>query len=937
MVVPHRAPKPFKINRSTRHSGAPDPLDMATTPPTDPAFWAQVRALFDQVQDLPEAQREAALQTSGLPDAVLAEVRSLLAHLPPDVDATSDAGFLAGAAAQRVALPPRAPDGSPQPVLLDDEVGAREGQQLGHWQIDALLGRGGMGEVWRAHRADGAYEGHAAIKVLRVGQDSARVLSRFAQEQRALARLNHPHIAHLLDAGRTADGLPYFVMEAVNGQPIDQACRGLPLAQRLGLFLQLADAVAHAHRNLLVHRDLKPSNVLVSTEGQVKLLDFGIAKAIDPLEGEDGNTTLAGERPFTPNYASPEQVRGEPVGTATDIYSLGVLLYEMLTGLRPYGRGATTAKEAARSVLQDEPTRPSSLSPGLVADPQWMATRRHLAGDLDNILLKALDKTLNGRYASVEAFAADVRAYLGGFPVSARSASTGYLVAKFVRRHRGVVAASVVAVLGLVVGLGAALWQAQVADAQRDVALQRFKQVRQLANQLVFKYHDQIENLPGATKARDALLKDAAGFLDDLANTAPDDLALAEELANTYYRIARLQGVDTSINTGEHAQAEVNLDKALALSKRYVGLPNASNTALMVAISMHVSKGELWQRQGRMAQAEAALREGVPLLERALLVQPVDGKSSLALTEAQASAITLYGVLARVQGSNLAAATLGRWREAGQTADKARAAADATIKSDPANVYAPDSLAFTVGEQASTRLLAGRYDEAVALFTQQVQLRDRMAAKFPDDMDFRYQRSTSRGNLARAMSAQGQHVQAREQLNQAIALAEAATAADPGNRAGALRINGLKVTGVQLHLAAGEQALAQQALVPVLAQLPAADANNFVATRLRASVLVLAARVWRATQPQKALESAREAAGLMAPARPDDDNVTRRWMLAQAQGEQALALKALGQGEAAAQMARLALQSWLATPPAEGPPPAMNEWITPLRPLAEGR
>jgi serine/threonine protein kinase len=263
----------------------------------------------------------------------------------------------------------------------------------------------------------------------------------FALEQRALARLNHPHIAHLLDAGRTADGLPYIVMEAVAGRPIDLACAGLPVAQRLALFLQLADAVAHAHRALLVHRDLKPSNVLVTGEGQVKLLDFGIAKALDPLEGSDGHTTVAGERPYTPHYASPEQVRGEPVGTATDIYSLGVLLYLMLTGQRPYGRGATSAAEAARCVLEEQPVRPSALTaesdqPGLAADPQWLATRRTLEGDLDNVLLKALDKRPEGRYASVDAFAADLRAYLAGYPVSARPAGWAYRARKFVGRHR---------------------------------------------------------------------------------------------------------------------------------------------------------------------------------------------------------------------------------------------------------------------------------------------------------------------------------------------------------------------------------------------------------------------------------------------------------------------------------------------------------------------
>ena len=235
-----------------------------------------------------------------------------------------------------------------------------------------------MGKVFEARRADGQYDGRAAVKLLKRGMDSAAVLQRFALERQTLARLSHPHIARLLDAGASDDGLPYFVLEYVHGPPIDQAVRGLALERRLHLFLQLTDAVSHAHRNLLVHRDLKPGNVLVDSDGNVKLLDFGIAKALDPLEGHPGegssDTTVAGQCPYTPHYASPEQVRGEPVSTATDIYSLGVLLYQMLTGTRPTGRHATTPAETARSVLEDPPTRPSRLSASQAVDPQWLST-----------------------------------------------------------------------------------------------------------------------------------------------------------------------------------------------------------------------------------------------------------------------------------------------------------------------------------------------------------------------------------------------------------------------------------------------------------------------------------------------------------------------------------------------------------------------------------
>lgn len=401
-------------------------------PAAGQADWPSVKALFDAICVLPVEQREAQLSTADASDAVRAEVRSLLAH-------ADDTRWL------------RAPAASGLPAATPVQAGDR----FGSWQVVRPLGSGGMGEVFAARRADGQFEGRAAIKLLKHGLDSGRaVLKRFALERSALARLNHPNIARLYDAGQSAGGLPYFVMELVEGRPIDGVALEHPLERRLALFLQLTEAVSHAHRHLLVHRDLKPGNVLVTAEGQVKLLDFGIAKALDPHDRErpHADVTQAHARPFTPQYASPEQVRGEAVSTATDIYSLGVLLYVMLTGARPYGRSATTPHEAARSVLEEEASPPSSLGADLVTDPQWLATRRRLRGDLDNILLKALDKRIDRRYRSVEALGADVRAFLTGHPVSAQAPSAIYALRKFVARHRWSVGAAALAALALVGG-----------------------------------------------------------------------------------------------------------------------------------------------------------------------------------------------------------------------------------------------------------------------------------------------------------------------------------------------------------------------------------------------------------------------------------------------------------------------------------------------------
>jgi eukaryotic-like serine/threonine-protein kinase len=516
-------------------------------------------------------------------DATRNEVRSLLAHHP-----VADAvlrGFLSQPAAAQVLNTAEA--------SVETKPQDRQGQRLGAWQIVQAVGTGGMGDVFEARRADGSFEGRAAVKLLKRGMDSAAVLKRFASERQALARLSHPHIARLLDAGASDDGLPYFVMEFVAGAPIDEAARGLTIEARLNLFLQLADAVAHAHRNLLVHRDLKPGNVLVTAEGEVKLLDFGIAKALDPMEGVDGNdsnTTLGGQRPYTPNYASPEQVRGEPVSTATDIYSLGVLLYQLLTGVRPTGRAATTPMEAARSVLEEQPTRPSSLSADLVADPQWMSTRKRLQGDLDNILLKALEKSVDRRYASVDALAADVRNYLANRPVNARPASVAYVLQKFVGRNRWAVlaatlgsvglatglaaallqgkAAAALGVVGLTGGLGLALVQGRQAAVSRDEARRQLAGVKNITSELVFRFGDAITLLPGGAAAQEAMLKQTIESLDVTLQVAPNDVDLIVLVSCALGRLAQIQGAPTFTNGARAAEATSTVNRALELADR---------------------------------------------------------------------------------------------------------------------------------------------------------------------------------------------------------------------------------------------------------------------------------------------------------------------------------------------------------------------------------
>ena len=603
--------------------------------PVDPAAWPRIKALFEAALDLPTAERETLLQNAALDAASLRELRSLLMHHEA---ATHGQVFMAESAAQSLV-----------DVALAGAASA--GQRLGAWEIVRPLGSGGMGEVFEARRADGSYEGRAAVKLLKRGMDSAAVLQRFALERQALARLSHPHIARLLDAGASNDGLPYFVLEYVDGVPIDEAVRGLPLSQRLELFLQLADAVAHAHRNLLVHRDLKPGNVLVDSDGQVKLLDFGIAKALDPLESVDGKSTqqtIGGVRPFTPNYASPEQVRGEPVSTATDIYSLGVLLYQMLTGTRPTGRNATTPAEAARSVLEEAPTRPSRLSPEQTPDPQWLAHRRKLEGDLDNILLKALEKEPARRYAGVDALAADVRAHLRGYPVSARPARWGYLASRFVGRNQALVAAMALALLAVVGGAGAALWQARLAQDQRVLAERRFDEVRQFARSMLFDVDTALRD--GPTAGREKLVATSLLYLDRLASElaleragpSQADTALLRDVAEAYERVGLIQGDPDQANLGRPLQARQSQDKALRLREKLAVLAPADLVNLAGLASTHSSLGALSRNQGGLPDAARHYTQSARYAAVLAEARPADAKAQLDLIHAQRYLAAVY-------------------------------------------------------------------------------------------------------------------------------------------------------------------------------------------------------------------------------------------------------------------------------------------------------
>ena len=364
--------------------------------------------------------------------------------------------------------------------LVTAPPGPREGERIGPYRLDALLGEGGMGQVWQAERADGMYARRVALKLLRPGLADPTLRLRFSRERDILARLAHPHIARLLDAGISENGQPYLALEFVEGHGILAYARehALDTRQRIALFRQVCDAVSHAHANLIVHRDLKPSNILVSADGEVHLLDFGIAKLLDDPQ-ELIEHTRTGLRPFTLHYAAPEQVRGEPVSTKTDVYSLGVVLYELLTEQKPYRLKRESSAQWEDAILAVEPQRPSLAT---VRDDEGasLAQRRRiareLAGDIDNIVMKALSKHPEQRYSSAEALSSDLERYLDGLPVHARGQSFFYRARKFIRRQWWPIVTGIGIAALLLVLLGVALWQRQEAirEAARAQALQAF-------------------------------------------------------------------------------------------------------------------------------------------------------------------------------------------------------------------------------------------------------------------------------------------------------------------------------------------------------------------------------------------------------------------------------------------------------------------------------
>jgi eukaryotic-like serine/threonine-protein kinase len=588
-----------------------------------PARWAQIDALFAEALDRPSSERLEFLASACREDRKLFEaVRSLL-------EDEAAAGELIGESVTDFAADLLSSLAAEPGEGADDGL---VGRQVGPYRLMAELGRGGMGAVYRAERADGEFEKRVALKLVKRGMDTDEILRRFRFERRILASLEHPNIARLYDGGAADDGRPYLVMELVEGERITDYCdaRRLTVPARLALFRSVCAAVQHAHQNLVVHRDLKPSNILVTEDGTAKLLDFGIAKLLDQDAG-DAPETRTGVRILTPEYAAPEQVRGEPVTTASDVYALGAVLYELLTGRRPFERrgtdpgneNATAGRAVTRpsSAVTRPPPRESAgdnvHGASAAEDAAARGTtpdrlRRLLAGDLDTVVLKALEEDPTRRYQSAQQLLEDLDRSRDGLPVLARPPALSYRAGKFARRHRVALAAGGLVLASLLVGLGAALWQADRAAAERD----RAEHLRLIAEDERDAAEQVAAFLEGMFAASDPF-STRPGRMDTIrigAFLERGAARIGSEFTDRPLIRARMLGVlgRAYRSLGVHDGAESLLEESL---QTYRSIHGDGHTDLADALN---ALGNLYLDQERAAEAESAHRQALEL-RRALL------------------------------------------------------------------------------------------------------------------------------------------------------------------------------------------------------------------------------------------------------------------------------------------------------------------------------
>jgi serine/threonine protein kinase/tetratricopeptide (TPR) repeat protein len=750
----------------------------------DPDRWQRIWRMCHEAVELEEGEQADFLQAACAGDADLRrEVESLLVHRK-GVDRFIEAPVL------EMAAKALAEDES----FRSKEVPRLIGRIVSEYRIVEKVASGGMGEVYRAVRADGTYEKEVAVKFIRSGFDTDFFLDRFRSERQILANLNHSNIERMIDGGTTEDGLPYVVMEYIQGQPIDEYCElhALSLRDRLQLFRTVCSAVGYAHQNLVVHRDLKPGNILVTGEGVPKLLDFGVAKILNPrqseMAAEHGVTVL---RMLTPDYASPEQVRNEAITTSSDVFSLGVILYVLLTGQRPYRVGTDSPHEIMKAICETEPEKPSTAVTRVRASENaggrrpsgtWGASAssaagrgdrpeklsRALAGDLDTIVLKALKKEPERRYSSVEQFSEDIGRHLGGLPVVAHRDTMGYRAWKFTGRHKLGVGAAALLVLSLVGGLIATLREARIARFERARAEHRFNDVRALANSLMFDINDSIADVPGTTAARKLLVSKALQYLDSLAQEGNSDSSLQRELATAYQRVGDIQGLlSRQQNLGNTSEALQSYQKAVKTLELLVLSEPANPKPKRDLAVLYRNIGELLALRNDHTRAMENDRKALALFE-ALAA----GQNEI---EASRSLAAAYFNIGRHLGF------AGDSAGASQNALKALAIIEPLSRAHPESKILWLTLGPICREACRELNRLGDRARALDLCHEAETAGERLASAYPDDVRGRFEQILSYSILGAVLADQENLPASLEAWRRAVEINEAVARADPND------------------------------------------------------------------------------------------------------------------------------------------------------------
>jgi eukaryotic-like serine/threonine-protein kinase len=740
-----------------------------TTMPSEK--WAEIRRIFHAAVDLNDDERSAVVERECSADPSLRlEVESLLT-------AHRDAGETLENPA--VAWHP--------PLAMRDPWLERK---IGPYQPVARIGEGGMGVVYRAVRVDDHFVQHLAVKVLRDGRVEPQELRRFKNEQQILATLEHPHIARLLDAGTTDDGHPYIAMEYVDGQRIDQYCdtHRMNTVQRVKLFQKVCEAVQFAHQRLVIHRDLKPANILISQDGNPKLLDFGIAKLLDPeLYFQTAELTATAVRPMTPDYASPEQARGEAVTTASDVYALGVILYRLLTGHPPYQVGKLPPAKMVETICEQEPEKPSviihrtevaathdgsdcTLTPESVSLPRegYLALlRRKLSGDLDNIVLKALHKEPARRYGSAEQLADDLGRYLDGMPVHARPDTLWYRTSKYVKRNSLLVGATALLFVSMAAGILATARQARIARNAQARAEKRFGEVQRFAHEMIFDVHDSIQNLPGATSARRQIVQDALFYLDNLAKESNSDPSLLRELAAGYQKIGDVQGLDVRSNMGETAAALESYRKAVEILSALVNSNPGDASIRRELAAAYNNYGSIQLQVGNVQKSLEASQKCLQIIqELAQNASPTDRQVQLDLALS-------YNRLSDSQ------VVSGDFDGGADSARQSLAMFEKLSAADPSNRRYRRGIALEHKKVGGIYEYTGKLDKALAEDEKALPINEALVAEDPNDTLARRDLAITFSSVGDVLLKKGQVARALKLFQQAAAIDDALAAVDP--------------------------------------------------------------------------------------------------------------------------------------------------------------